>query len=407
MQSDSLLNDAQARIVFDVQADAHVRLGLLERICLMLGIVEITLQIDKYLMFHEQDALLGAVGGFNVSVTTISIFALYWFWITKAVASRSNQFEGFDFGIPMLFYIAAVAISLLSATLPILGLFDLFLLSQAFLLFVYIANRIRHSDDLIYCFTCLATTVLLQSFFIVGLYAMGDAAYGQYFEIGPLVLSVWDDGRPAGSMQSAVLAGSTMALMWLPSSSLLFVDGLSRGSRLIFAASAVFGLLAIMLTQTRGAIISSVVGAGILCFGLRLRNWLPKWTSAMALFLCLICAFPLYVVVKNRIQGGDSGSAKARLHLSAIALELIEERPFTGYGAGNCHIAGQRFADQVRYRAEWYYTIHCKYLLAWIETGLIGLTAFLLVLGKGFRDGWLAWTSFDRKIGRASCRERV
>ncbi len=380
------------------QVAKHVaRLSVLERLCLLIGIVEIPLQLDKYFMFHERDAALGAVAGFNVSVTTLALAVLYWVWLTKATTARGNLWDRFNFGGPMLFYLTAVGVSVFSATLPMLSLFDLFLLGQSYLLFIFLANRIRFREDLYFCFACLSATLLLQSFFIIGLYAMGDAAVGKMFELGPIILSVWVDGRPTGSMQSAVLAGSTLAIMWLPVSSLTLsrVDSLTK---LICFAGMVLGLLAIMLTQTRGAILSSLLGASALGAGLYLRGELPKWAITMALALAVFCAYPMYRVVKNRIQGDDSGSAQARIHLSAIAFEMIGQRPITGYGAGNCHIVGQRFADQAKYRSEWYYTIHCKYLLVWIETGLMGLAAFLCVLGTGVLNGIKVWRLRDRDL---------
>ena len=74
---------------------------------------------------------------------------------------------------------------------------------------------------------------------------------------------------------------------------------------------------------------------------------------------------------------------------------MIEDRPLFGYGAGNCHIAGQKYADQGKWRAEWYYTIHSKYLLVWIETGVLGLVTFLAVLGTGLYQGMRAWRLKD------------
>ena len=53
------------------------RLSIFERLLLMAGIVEIPLQIDKYLMFHEYDSTFGALAGLNLSITTVSLIGLY------------------------------------------------------------------------------------------------------------------------------------------------------------------------------------------------------------------------------------------------------------------------------------------------------------------------------------------
>jgi O-antigen ligase len=64
-------------------------------------------------------------------------------------------------------------------------------------------------------------------------------------------------------------------------------------------------------------------------------------------------------------------------------------------GAGNCHLAARRIADNSPYRSEWYYTVHCKYLLVWVETGILGLAAFLAFLLGTIRQGWRIWRAGD------------
>ena len=164
---------------------------------------------------------------------------------------------------------------------------------------------------------------------------------------------------------------------------------------MFLAIATTVGLLAILLTQTRGALLTSAIGSMIIGGGMLSRGWLPKWTLPMAVILAVMSIYPLFLIYKNRIEQGDGESAIARKHLSLIALEVISNRPILGYGSGNCHLAAQQTADQGEYRAEWYYTIHSKYLLVWIETGLLGLVAFLSVIGAGCRYGLGAWRSRD------------
>lgn len=129
----------------------------------------------------------------------------------------------------------------------------------------------------------------------------------------------------------------------------------------------------------------------ILGGGMWLRGWLPRWAVGVAVTLTLAGAVPLARVYEKRVAGDDDGSAASRKHLAAIAWEMICDRPLFGFGAGNCHLAGEPYADQGKYRSEWYYTIHCKYLLVWIETGIVGLATFLVMMVNGIRHGLLAW----------------
>ena len=260
------------------------------------------------------------------------------------------------------------------------------------MLFFYVANRIQDLRDLQFCLMVLAVTLVTQCFLIFGLVSLGEAGHGQRYDIWKIALVVWEDGRPAGTMHSAVLAGSVMGMIWLPILGLSLTSASRKMKRWAVVALAI-GLLGIMLTQTRGAIGTTIIGAGVIGFAALTRGWLPRQAIIATLVLGLISIVPLISVIKGRVLGDDGGSAIARKHLTVIAFNMIKERPLFGYGAGNCHLAGMPFADGADYRAEWYYTIHCKYLLTWIETGIFGFLAFLCVIGNGVRQGWKAWMS--------------
>ena len=107
---------------------------------------------------------------------------------------------------------------------------------------------------------------------------------------------------------------------------------------------------------------------------------------------------PILQVVQKRVIDSDAGSAESRVHLSSIAFQTIAKNPIFGYGAGNCHLACLPVANESEFRSEWYYTIHCKYLLVWIETGIFGLVAFVLVLLNGLRYGFVAWQQKRRNL---------
>jgi O-antigen ligase len=116
------------------------------------------------------------------------------------------------------------------------------------------------------------------------------------------------------------------------------------------------------------------------------------------MLLCLVSLYPLAQFYVHRVQIDDHGSAASRKHLSLIAWETIQKRPLMGHGAGNCHLACRDVADQSIYRAKWYYTVHCKYLVVWVETGIIGLLLFLIILASGFRQGISVWKTRDPEL---------
>ena len=380
-----------------VRSCAALNLSWHERAALGLGIFEIPIQLDKYFMFHQHDAELGAVGGFNVSITSICLAYLYAVWFAGCAVHRQNRQQKFLFGIPQIFYLATVAISIFAASVPLLAMFDLFLLMQAYAMFFYLANRLKTYEDLVFSILMLAATMTMQSLLIFGLASLGSGAAGQDYRFGPVLLSVWPDGRIAGSLHSAVVAGSLLAILWLPVMA-LNLSVRSRRTWVLSAGAMAAGILALLLTQTRGAVLTVGIGIIVIGLGMHLRGWLPKWAIIFALILAIVGAVPLAYIVQKRVMGDDEGSAESRKHLSLIAMETISHRPLFGYGAGNCHIACEPVANSGMFRSEWYYTIHCKYLLVWVETGVFGLLAFLLVLGNGLRQGLSAWAARDRLL---------
>lgn len=394
---DSLLSSVATMPTAVRAAPAVQRLSMFERGCLGLAVIEIPLQLDKYFLYRIQDAEQGAVAGLNLSIATLCIGVLYVCWLAETATHRIRSNRAFVFGIPMLAYMAFMGLSIFSAQIPILSVFDLALVLQAYALFFYIANRVRSKADIVFCVAVLGIMMLVQSFIIFGLVALGDAALGREYSLGPLLLSVWPDGRPAGSMHSPVLAGAVLAIAWTPVMTLTLCRT-TRSIQVLAVSATLMGMLAILLTQTRGAILTALVGAGLIGTGMLLRAWLPRWILFACLGLAIVGAYPLYRVVQKRVIHGDDGSAVSRVHLSAIAMQMIEERPWFGHGSGNGHLAGQRFANAGKYRSEWYYTTHCKYLLVWVENGILGLLAFLAMLASGLRYGVSAWTRGDRLL---------
>lgn len=365
------------------------RLTLVERLLLGVAILEIPLGIDKYFLYQEDHGNLGAVAGFTVSLFTFCLAALYGLWVW-GVVRRDIWPQSTLLGVPQVLYLGTVALSILSAQVAHLAYCDLFLLLQAYALFFYLANRLRRVDDLVYVIRCLAAGIALQGGIMIVQKAMGPSLYGVTHQVSMLKFIVWPDGRTAGTLHSAVLAGSWLAILWLVVLPLFIAQDrrLWRGLLGLALGCGVFGML---FTQTRGAVITVTLGSLVLGGAMWSRGWLPGWTLRMAAIGVLLVSVPAISMLQNRVLQGDEGSAESRMHLTAIALETIPQSPVFGHGAGNCHLACMPAANSGSFRGEWYFTIHCKYLIVWIETGLIGLMAFVGVLLNGVRYGIVAW----------------
>jgi O-antigen ligase len=368
---------------------ARTRLTVLERGLLLVGIVEIPLGIDKFFHYQQEFGTVGSVAGYNVSLTSICLLGLYATWILT-VAKKQVVPQRILFGLPLLIYIGAVWLSVFSAENGHLAMNEAFLLWQAYGLFFYLANRVRDPKDFLFIGICFGLSLLIQGLVMIGLKAAGASMYDRRVDIGPIPFSVAIDGRTEGTLLSPVVAGSLMALMFLVQLP-WFLTAKKKSARWFLGACLGAGLIGLLFTQTRGAILTVFVGSAIVGCGMLARGWLPRWTIWAAVAGIFMALIPLATVIEKRVVEGDEGSAESRVHLSAIAFQTIQQQPIFGHGAGNCYLACQNSANSPPYRSEWYYTIHCKYLVVWIETGLIGLVAFAAVLMNGFRYGLVTW----------------
>ena len=391
-ESQTIAPRSRGSLVGD-QAEAS-RLSLLERGLLAVGIFEIPVQIDKYFLFREEDAALGALGGLNVSLCTVCLILLYGVWLAKSAVLRTRQPRKLWLGMPMLAYVVMVALSLLSADVPLLGVFDLWLVMQAYLLFFYVANRISSRQDLQFALVVLSAVVIFQAAAIIGLSLLGERLHGRTLGLGPIELSVREDGRPEGTMKSPNGVSSVIYIFLMAALPLIWAD--QRTARRLGLLSLLAGSLALYLTQTRGAILTLVVGGGVFVVWSVARGWLPRRVLAFGALALLVAAVPVVQLMSQRFAVSGGASAQSRVHLSALAFEAIEEKPLLGHGAGNCHLATAVYANQAGTRSDWFFTTHCKYLLVWVETGFLGLVAFLAAIGSGLGWSLRTATSKDR-----------
>ena len=98
----------------------------------------------------------------------------------------------------------------------------------------------------------------------------------------------------------------------------------------------------------------------------------------------------------DRLTDDDRGSARARVPLMMMALDIIADRPVLGVGANN-------YTEALKPRKpgfgnEWLFTVHNQYLLVWAETGAVGLAAYLWFLLVTLYRGWQRWKHTDPQL---------
>jgi putative inorganic carbon (HCO3(-)) transporter len=156
------------------------------------------------------------------------------------------------------------------------------------------------------------------------------------------------------------------------------------------------GLVALLLTGSRGGWLGLVLGLVILGVISIRRDWLRVGPALLVTLGAIVLALPFAVTF---IQGrlATAQSPVGRITLMKLARSMIEDHPFTGVGANNFPVAIFHYLTP-QYDGTWIYSVHNKLLLVWSEAGPLALLAFLWFLIAALRYGLRASRAGDPLI---------
>ena len=373
-------------------------LGEVRRVLLAAICIDIPLQLDVYFGYDFFAGGRGALGGLGVSVTTASLVILYGLWLAdRACGVRETPVLRLRSSGPTLLYVACAVISTLVASNIVLSAYEIFLLLQMLLLYIYVVSWVRQEDDALFLVRMLLVGVILEGSIILLIYLAG-----YNIDIPGLSTSVSDshygDGyfRPGGTLGSPNAAASYLSLL-LGAAVGLWLTKPRPLDRWIAAAACGLGGIALIVTLSRGGWIATGLSISILCAAAWYRGWLPP--SAPILFALIggLVAILLAGAIVKRLTEDDGDSASSRIPLMEMAFRMIEDNPILGVGANNAAIRLDEYSgDTFVGKGEWRHVVHNNFLLIWVEKGLFGLFAFLWFLGATIRCGWRCWRARDR-----------
>lgn len=175
----------------------------------------------------------------------------------------------------------------------------------------------------------------------------------------------------------------------------LFVKTKSSNLRYLYGALFfIFGFV-LLRTGTRGSTLG-LIGGSVLAFSyLALmapkRAAIKKW-AALGLVTVIIIAGGLWLargtafvkenVMLNRVANITLAEGNIRFTIWNMALEGVKERPLLGWGQENFSYVFNKYYDPSLYGAEpWYDRTHNIFLDWLITGGVLGLAAYLFILG--------------------------
>ena len=179
-------------------------------------------------------------------------------------------------------------------------------------------------------------------------------------------------------------AYAEMLLLLIPVAIALLFGARAKRYRLIGLFSALLGCAAILMTYSRASWIGLAAAAVVFVF-LWNRKLLPA-----CIVLGLACIPFLPASILNRILtifNPNDSSTSSRIPLYEAALRMVKQSPVTGAGLGTAAVK-QAITDYGFYYGSAPYThAHNIYLQVWLETGALGLAAFIAAMYNALKRG--------------------
>lgn len=284
------------------------------------------------------------------------------------------RFQWLD--IALVLMIGAVAVSLYNA--PSAEPVIVRLVEWLRIIALFILMRLRLNNELEK--NAIITTILAM-LIVQGILAVFSAALGSDFgmwEKPGNTITLFEGRnmlfRAGGTVEPNVL--SQYCSLWLPLAVVVFIKRLlPRG----FAIAAIVGcVIGVLLPLSRSGWLTAVLGVGILLliwFG-RFNHERASWQSSLLVAVVILAAIVGVIWIMGGVSESATTSSQSRLGMSTTALQMWQDHPLLGIGAG-------AYLDLVLFYdpnpALWA-PVHSFYLEVLAETGLLGLSILLMIM---------------------------
>ncbi len=387
---------------------AAVLFNNLERLILFIIAVGVPLNLDISVIISPlaRNVANMAAGRTIVALTElrislIMIVVLFGYILWLVGRSQNNRY-------PVRYYpsltvpaLGLIFISLLSISLAQdkqLAFFKVMMLVELFLIYFYVANHLRTKSDLQFFVTIFMAGLLLESILMIVQWQTGLS----FSVAGINAIIDPQTHRAAGTLGTANSAGVvitgylilTCVMFWL----------YHRRSQKIFAVICfIFGCIALISTAGRAAWGGFLVAFLVFILVGHQRGMVKRSTVIWLFLLILLVGGLFYPVISERLTANDSGSAASRLVMAKLAWNVIRATPahfLLGVGANNYALVAPAYYSTDVGRLGYIIdsSVHNAYLLAWAETGLVGLILFGLFLFIPLAQAWKKLHSHDRFV---------
>ena len=342
----------------------------------------------------------GSVGGLIISAADMCLFALTAMWLFQLATSRPRVRVGLALLLPALAILSVGVLSLLGSDHLALGLFELFCLSKATLILLVLPQMLRDERDLKLALGVLLAGLVLQSALALTQARLGTSlgleVLGENRNLVSQQLLTSKFNRTAGTLLHPNMLACYLNLLLFTGIAQLLVLRPTMRTVLTLLVSGL-GVSALIVTLSRGGWIAFAAGYAVLSVLIYIHvpaRRVLLVSLSLALLVAIGSAAVLPTVVHERLVANDFQSAHLRIPLTKIALKIIASAPVLGTGINSYPQIVPAFIinEAPELIPIWYdvdnMVVHNLLLLVTAEMGLLGLAAFLWLMGALL---WMAW----------------
>ena len=234
--------------------------------------------------------------------------------------------------------------------------------------------------------------------FVIG--SAGAIVYG--LMSGAPTSSFGDSSRLAGQVENPNELAATLVAGFVLALGLVFVSKRAPVLRLAAGFLAGFMLFGIVLTVSRGGLVSlAVAGIAAIILGGRWRPQMLLFASACVAVTIFYFAFLAPPAARQHVTAGNGGTG--REDVWKVGWRMVEAHPLEGVGAGNFHTSSIHYLlvqpgllRRSDFIADTQKVAHNVYLQTWAELGAIGLALLLILVFAVLRSGFQAIRAFEK-----------
>jgi O-antigen ligase len=340
--------------------------------------IRLTVHVTEAVAFERSHSSFG----FVVSLTDCLIVVLMIAWARRVIFFDQPIRWYPRVSVPMLLLsLWIIQAGVRAESDPISGAWMVLRYFECWALFLYLINNLRPIRE--YLLHALAICALLAFESLLGL--AQDLSGGQNFGMeifgAPIKRSNETGGsRCVGTLPTPNIFAGLLSLYIAFPMALLF-SNLKKHKTFFFVVIALT-CITILGTKSRGVWMSSTLVFGFALFQilrLRLAGFRAAMSLGWAMLVLAVVALSAPGVL-DRLTEDDRGSAESRLYMNQIAFNMVQDKPFFGFGWDNYTLYFEQYDDTLVHHSQAFpFIVHNGYAYIAAEYGLPALALVLII----------------------------